>query len=199
MKKIRFLDTSFRDGFQSVIGARVVSKDFLDALDAAVEAGWKHLEVGGGARFQSPFFYCGEDAFEMMDTFRKHVGDAVELQTLARGVNVVGLSSQSSDIIDLHAKMFKKHGMTTIRNFDALNDIRNIKFSGECIHNAGLKHQTTITLMGLPPGMNTDAHSPKFYIGILKNILESGMHFDSLCFKDASGTCPPSVIDETVK
>ena len=42
MKKIRFLDTSFRDGFQSVIGARVVSKDFLDALDAAVEAGWKH-------------------------------------------------------------------------------------------------------------------------------------------------------------
>ena len=199
MKKIRFLDTSFRDGFQSVIGARVVSKDFLDALDAAVEAGWKHLEVGGGARFQSPFFYCGEDAFEMMDTFRKHVGDAVELQTLARGVNVVGLSSQSSDIIDLHAKMFKKHGMTTIRNFDALNDIRNIKFSGECIHNAGLKHQTTITLMGLPPGMNTDAHSPKFYIGILKNILESGMHFDSLCFKDASGTCPPSVIYETVK
>ena len=135
----------------------------------------------------------------MMDTFRKHVGDAVELQTLARGVNVVGLSSQSSDIIDLHAKMFKKHGMTTIRNFDALNDIRNIKFSGECIHNAGLKHQTTITLMGLPPGLNTDAHSPKFYIGILKNILESGMHFDSLCFKDASGTCPPSVIYETVK
>ena len=199
MKKIRFLDTSFRDGFQSVIGARVVSKDFIPAIEAAVEAGWKHLEVGGGARFQSPFFYCGEDAFEMMDTFRKVVGPEVELQTLARGVNVVGLSSQSSDIIDLHAKMFKKHGMTTIRNFDALNDIRNISYSGTCIHNAGLKHQTTITMMGLPPNMNTEAHSPKFYVGILKNILESGMPFDSLCFKDASGTCPPSVIYETVK
>ncbi len=199
MKKIRFLDTSFRDGFQSVIGARVVSKDFLPALEAAVEAGWKHLEVGGGARFQSPFFYCGEDAFEMMDTFRKVVGDDVELQTLARGVNVVGLSSQSSDIIDLHAKMFKKHGMTTIRNFDALNDIRNISYSGECIHKAGLKHQTTITMMGLPPNMQTEAHSPKFYLGILDKILESGMHFDSLCFKDASGTCPPAVIRETIK
>ncbi len=199
MKKIQFLDTSFRDGFQSVIGARVISKDFLDALAAAVEAGFTNLEVGGGARFQSPYFYCGEDAFEMMDKIREVVGPEVKLQTLSRGVNVVGLSSQSSDIIDLHAKMFKKHGMTTIRNFDALNDIRNIEYSGKCIVNAGLKHQTTITMMGLPPNMNTEAHTPKFYCQILEQILESGMPFDSLCFKDASGTCPPAIIKETIK
>ena len=198
-RKIRFMDTSFRDGFQSVIGARVITADFLPAVEAAVEAGFTHLEVGGGARFQSPFFYCGENAFDSMDTIRKTVGPDVNLQTLARGVNVVGLSSQSSDIIDLHAKMFKKHGMTTIRNFDALNDIRNISYSGTCIHNAGLKHQTTITMMGLPPNMDTEAHSPKFYCRILEDILASGMPFDSLCFKDASGTCPPSVIRETVK
>ncbi len=199
MKKIRFMDTSFRDGFQSVIGARVVTADFLPAIEAAVEAGFTHLEVGGGARFQSPFFYCGENAFDSMDTIRKTVGPDVNLQTLARGVNVVGLSSQSSDIIDLHAKMFKKHGMTTIRNFDALNDIRNIEFSGKCIHDAGLKHQTTITMMGLPPNMNTEAHTAKFYCRILTQILESGMPFDSLCFKDASGTTPPHIIRETIR
>lgn len=199
MKKVRFLDTSFRDGFQSVIGARVISKDFMPAIEAAVEAGFRHMEVGGGARFQSPFFYCGENAFDMMDAIRAAVGPEVELQTLARGVNVVGLSSQSSDIIDLHAKMFKKHGMTTIRNFDALNDIRNISYSGTCIKNAGLQHQTTITMMGLPPNMDTDAHTAKFYCGILEQILSSGMPFDSLCFKDASGTCPPSIIKATVK
>ena len=57
MKKIRFMDTSFRDGFQSVIGARVITADFIPALEAAVEAGIDHMEVGGGARFQSPYFY----------------------------------------------------------------------------------------------------------------------------------------------
>ena len=200
MKKIRFLDTSFRDGFQSVIGARVVSKDFLDALDAAVEAGWKHLEVGGGARFQSPFFYCGEDAFEMMDTFRKHVGDAVELQTLARGVNVVGLSSQSSDIIDLHAKMFKKHGMSSIRNFDALNDVNNLKWSGQCIHDAGLKHEVVVTMMGLPPGIdNQGTHTPEFYRDRLKMVMDAGIPFDRVCFKDASGTSTPTTVYNTMK
>lgn len=50
------MDTSFRDGFQSVYGARVFVDDFLPALQAAVNAGIRHFEVAGGARFQSPIF-----------------------------------------------------------------------------------------------------------------------------------------------
>ena len=122
-KKVEVMVTAFRDGFQSCVGARVFTNDFLPALEAAADAGFTHFEAGGGARYQVPYLYCGENAFDMMDRFRATVGPDANLQTLARGVNVVGLDSQSSDIIDLHAKMFKKHGMTTIRNFDALNDV----------------------------------------------------------------------------
>ena len=200
MKKIGFMDTSFRDGFQSCVGARVKTDDFLPALVAAVEAGINYIEIGGGARFQSLYFYCCEDAFDMMDRCRAAVGNDVEFQTLARGNNVVGLISQSSDIIDLHARMFKKHGITTIRNFDALNDVRNISYSGRCIHNAGLKHQITVTMMGLPPGLNEKyAHTPEFYTDRLKSFLDDGVPFDSLAFKDASGTSTPQVVYETVK
>ena len=39
MKKIKFMDCSFRDGFQSCLGARVKTEDFLPALEAAVKAG----------------------------------------------------------------------------------------------------------------------------------------------------------------
>lgn len=199
-KLIKVMDTSFRDGFQSVFGARVLTKDFMPAVAAAKEAGIRYFEFGGGARFQSLYFYCQEDAFDMMDTFRKTVGPDVELQTLARGVNVVGLDSQSSEVIDLHAKMFKKHGTTTIRNFDALNDINNLKYSGQCIVNAGLKHQATITMMELPPGCESGgAHTPDFYEKVLRQILDSGVHFDSLCFKDASGTSCPSKVEETIR
>ena len=200
MKKIKFMDCSFRDGFQSCLGARVKTEDFLPALDAAVKAGINHIEIGGGARFQSLYFYCQEDAFDMMDKCREVVGPDVNLQTLSRGVNVVGLSSQSSDIIDLHARMFKKHGITTIRNFDALNDVRNLIPSGNSIHKAGLKHQITVTMMGLAPGLTESyAHSPKFYADTLKNILDSGVPFDSLAFKDASGTSTPQTVYETIK
>jgi pyruvate carboxylase subunit B len=96
--------------------------------------------------------------------------------------------------------MFKKHSTTTIRNFDALNDINNIKYSGQCIVNAGLKHQATITMMELPPGCEgSEAHTPDFYMKVLRQILDSGLHFDSLCFKDASGTSCPSKVRETIR
>ena len=200
MKKIKFMDCSFRDGFQSCLGARVKTDDFLPALEAAVKAGINYIEIGGGARFQSLYFYCQEDAFEMMDRCREVVGPEVNLQTLARGVNVVGLSSQPSDIIELHAKLFKKHGITTIRNFDALNDVRNLTASGKYITQYGLKHQATVTMMGLAPNLHESyAHTPKFYIDRLKEILDSGLAFDSLAFKDASGTSTPQTVYETIK
>ncbi|HHX15316.1 MAG TPA: biotin attachment protein, partial [Fibrobacter sp.] len=53
MKKILFQDTSFRDGFQSIFGARAFTKDFIPAVEAACAAGIQHFEAGGGARFQA--------------------------------------------------------------------------------------------------------------------------------------------------
>ena len=197
-KQIKVMDTSFRDGFQSVYGARVFVEDFLPALKAAVDAGIRHFEVAGGARFQSPIFYCNENAFETMDKIRAAVGPEINLQSLARGVNVVGLDSQPRDIINLHAKLFKKHGVTTVRNFDALNDVNNLIYSGQCIKDNGLKHEVTITMMELPIGC-TGAHDVDFYEKVLRNILEAGIPFDSLAFKDASGTSNPRKVYETIK
>lgn len=198
MKKIDFMLTAFRDGFQSVYGARVFSKDYLPVVQACAEAGITHFESGGGAMFQSPFFYSNENSFEVMDAFRKAVGPKANLQTLARGINVVGLDSGSSEVIDLHAKLFKKHGVTTIRNFDALNDVNNLIYSGQCIRNAGLKHEITVTMMELPPGCE-GAHTPEFYMSVLKQILDADIPFDSVCFKDASGTSRPTKVYETIK
>jgi pyruvate carboxylase subunit B len=198
MKKIRFMDTSLRDGFQSVFGARALTDDFIPAVEAGVQAGIEHMEAGGGARFQALFMYCGESAFDMMDRFRAAAGPDTHLQTLARGINVVALSAQPKDMIDLHAKMFKKHGMTHIRNFDALNDIRNLVYSGQCITNAGLHHQVVISMMELPPGCS-GAHDAQFYIKTLREILDSGLPFDSICFKDASGTSNPKKFYDTIK
>lgn len=196
-KEIKFMITAFRDGFQSVYGARVLSKDFMPAVEAFVNAGVKYFESGGGATFQSAFFYNNENAFDVMDSFRKTVGPNVDLQTLARGVNVVGLESQPREMIKLHADLFKKHGVTTIRNFDALNDVNNLIYSGKCIKEAGLKHQVCVTMMALPPGCK-GAHDAEFYSKVLKQIMDN-VEYDSVCFKDASGTTTPQVVYDTVK
>ena len=197
-KYIDVMDTTFRDGFQSVFGGRVLMDDFLPAVAAAREAGISHFELGGGARFQSLYFYLNEDAFEMMDKFRAIAGPDANLQTLARGVNTVMLDTGNRELIDLHAKMFKKHGTTTIRNFDALNDVENLKYSGERIVHHGLKHEIVVTMMDLPPGC-VGAHDVAFYEKTLREILNSGIPYHSICFKDASGTSSPQKVYETLK
>jgi pyruvate carboxylase subunit B len=197
-KFIDIMDTTFRDGFQSVFGGRVLMDDFFPAVEAAKEAGITHFEFGGGARFQSLYFYLNEDAFTMMDRFREIVGPDANLQTLARGVNTVMLDTGSRELVDLHAKLFKKHGTTTIRNFDALNDVENLKYSGERIAHHGLKHEVVVTMMDLPPGC-VGAHDVTFYEKTLREILDSGIPYDSICFKDASGTSSPKKVYETIK
>ena len=196
-KYIDVMDTTFRDGFQSVFGGRVLMDDFFPAVEAAKNAGINHFEFGGGARFQSLFFYLQENAFDMMDKFREIVGPEANLQTLSRGINTVMLDTGSRELIDLHAKLFKKHGTTTIRNFDALNDVNNLAYSAECIQRHGLQHEAVITMMDLPPGCK-GAHDVGFYEKTLRNMLDAGISFDSLCFKDASGTANPNKVYETI-
>ena len=197
-KYIDIMDTTFRDGFQSVFGARVAMDDFLPAVSAAREAGIYHFEFGGGARFQSLFFYLNENAFDMMDKFREAAGKDAVLQTLSRGVNTVTLDTGSREIVDLHAKMFAKHNTDVIRNFDALNDVKNLEFSAQSIKKHGAKHEVVVTMMDLPAGLE-GAHDAAFYERILREILDAGIPYDSVCFKDASGTSSPQKVYETIK
>jgi pyruvate carboxylase subunit B len=71
-------------------------------------------------------------------------------------------------------------------------------YSGQCIVDAGLKHEMTITMMALPPGCS-GAHDPEFYKKVLQSILDAKIPFHSLCFKDASGTSTPTTVYETIK
>lgn len=56
-KTIRVMFTPFRDGLQSSFGGKVRLDDFLPAMQASVDAGIRHFEFGGGARYQAPLFY----------------------------------------------------------------------------------------------------------------------------------------------
>ena len=81
-KKIRVMFTPFRDGLQSSFGGKVRLHDFLDAMKASVDIGVRHFEFGGGARYQAPYFYLGEDPFEDMKTIREAVGSMAKCRNI---------------------------------------------------------------------------------------------------------------------
>ena len=195
-KKIRVMFTPFRDGLQSSFGGKVRLNDFLPAVKTAAEAGIRHFEFGGGARYQAPYFYLGEDPFEDMKQIRETVGPDVDLQILTRSVSGVTLTTQSMEGLTLQAKLMKEYGTTWDRNFDYMNDVENLIKTGQPIIDAGMHHQVCIAMMGLPFHSDT-VHTAEFYTDIGRRLLESGIHIDSICLKDASGTTDPRTIYDT--
>jgi pyruvate carboxylase subunit B len=197
-KRIRVMFTPFRDGLQSTFGGKVRLEDFLPAMEASARIGIRHFEFGGGALFQAPLFYLGRNPFENMRRMRQAVGPDADLQILTRSVSGVTLTTQSLDTLALQARLMAGAGTTWDRNFDYMNDVRNLVTTGQPIVDAGMHHQVVIALMGLP--FESDrVHTPAFYIDIGRRILDSGMHIDSICLKDASGTTDPVTIYETAR
>ncbi len=198
-KKIRVMFTPFRDGLQSSFGGKTRLKDILPAMEfAAREAGIRHFEFGGGARYQAPYFYVGEDPFECQDAMRAAVGPDADLQILTRSVSGVTLTTQRLKALDLQGKLMAKHGTTWDRNFDYMNDVDNLEKTGKPILDAGMHHQVCVSLMGLPFADDT-VHTAEFYINIIQQLLNRGVHMDSVCMKDASGTTDPSTCYHTAK
>lgn len=197
-KTIRVMFTPFRDGLQSSFGGKVRLNDFLPAMKEAARLGIRHFEFGGGARYQAPYFYLGEDPFEDMKAIREAVGPDIDLQILTRSVSGVTLTTQSIEGLKLQAKLMKEYGTTWDRNFDYMNDVDNLIKTGRPIVEAGMHHQVCIALMGLP-FKSDKVHTPEFYVNIGKRLLDADIQIDSLCLKDASGTTDPNTIYQTAK
>ncbi len=197
-KQIHVMFTPFRDGLQSLFGGKARLNDILPALEASAAAGIRHFEFGGGARFQAPYFYCGENPFECMSTIREKVGPEVDLQILTRSVSGVTLTTQGIKALGFQARLMKKHGTSIDRNFDFMNDVDNLARTGQPIVDAGMHHQVCVALMGLP-FESREVHTAEFYIDVIRRFMKTGVHFDSVCMKDASGTTDPTTCYETAK
>ena len=195
-RRVRVMFTPFRDGLQSTFGGKVRLEDFLPAMEASAALGIRHFEFGGGALFQAPLFYLGRNPFENMRRMRQAVGPDADLQILTRSVSGVTLTTQSPEALALQGRLMAAAGTTWDRNFDYMNDVRNLVRTGKPIVDAGMHHQAVIALMGLP--FHSDrVHTPEFYIEIGRKILASDIRVNSICLKDASGTTDPATIYHT--
>ena len=188
--------TPFRDGLQSSFGGKTRLNDIMPALEATAKAEIRHIEFGGGARFQAPMFYLGENPFETMEKMRAAVGPDTDLQILTRSVSGVTLTTQTIEALQLQGRLMQGAGTTWDRNFDYMNDVRNMFNTGRPIVEAGMHHQACVSLMGLP-FESDQVHTAKFYIDIGRQLLEGDVQIDSICLKDASGTTDPKTIYDT--
>lgn len=181
-KKILFTETVLRDGQQSQIATRMPIEDMLPILETMDQAGFRALEMWGGATFDSCLRFLNEDPWERLRTIRAAVKNT-KLQMLLRGQNLLGYRNYADDVVREVVKKSIENGIDVVRVFDALNDARNLKTSIEACKEAGGECQCAISYTTSP------VHTVPYFVQLAKDM--AGFGADSICIKDMAGNLTP--------
>jgi len=189
-KKPYIVDTTLRDGQQSLIATRLKLEDFEDHLEEFDKAGFYSMEVWGGATYDSCIRYLNEDPWERLRIIRNKLKNT-KIQMLLRGQNLVGYRNYADDVVELFVNKVADYGMDIIRVFDALNDIRNLEKSIEVAKKRNIHVQGSISYTVSP------VHNVEYYLEYTRELVERDV--DSVVIKDMAGLLKPKDAYNLVK
>jgi oxaloacetate decarboxylase alpha subunit len=181
-KRAGIMDTTLRDGHQSLWATRMRTSDMLPVLPLFDKVGFASMEVWGGATFDTCLRFLDEDPWERLRTLRREMPNT-KLQMLLRGQNILGYKHYPDDVVVAFVNAAVKNGIDIIRIFDALNDVRNMEASIKAAKAAKAHVQGTVVYTISP------VHTLDSFVDTARQLVNLGI--DSLCIKDMAGLLSP--------
>jgi pyruvate carboxylase subunit B len=191
---IKFTDTTFRDGHQSLLATRMRSEDIIPFMERMDNMGYFAIEVWGGATFDTTHRFLGDDPWDRIRTI-KGILKKTPTMMLLRGQNLVGYRNYADDLTYRFVRYTAEAGVDIFRVFDALNDMRNWEVAVKALMDAKkeglMAHFQAAACYSLTqrrlggPIFNLD-----YYINFAKKCEDMGA--DSVVLKDMAGMCSPN-------
>lgn len=188
-KPIKIMDTTLRDGQQSLIATRMKLEEFLPILEKMDKVGFHAMEVWGGATFDSCLRFLKEDPWERLRIIRKAAPNT-KLQMLFRGQNILGYKQYPDDLVEAFVEKTLSNGIDIMRVFDALNDVRNLQTSVKAIQKYKGESQLCISYT------LSEVHTLEYFVKLAKELENMGA--DSICIKDMAGLLLPQAAYDLV-
>lgn len=179
---VKIMETVLRDGHQSLAATRMRIDDMIPMLEALDDIGYHAIEAWGGATFDSCLRFLNEDPWERLRQLKKHL-KKTPIQMLLRGQNVLGYSHYADDVVKEFVDRAVANGVSNIRIFDALNDVRNLESAMRAAKAAGAHVQGALVYTISP------YHKPADFLKVAKDLVDLGA--DSICIKDMAGLLAP--------
>jgi pyruvate carboxylase subunit B len=190
---IKFTDTTFRDGHQSLLATRMRSEDIIPFMERMDQMGYFAIEVWGGATFDTTHRFLGDDPWDRIRTI-KGILKKTPTMMLLRGQNLVGYRNYADDLTYRFVRYTAEAGVDIFRVFDALNDMRNWEVAVKALMDAkkeGLMahFQAAVCYSLTQRRMGGPIFNLEYYINFAKKCEEMGA--DSVVLKDMAGMCSP--------
>lgn len=190
MSRLQIMDTTIRDGQQSLWATRMSIGDMLPILPKMDRVGYWAIEAWGGATFDSCMRFLDENPWDRLRSINAATPNT-PLSMLTRGQNLVGYKHYSREIVNRFIKASKRNGVHVFRVFDALNDIRNVVDTAEAVNECGGHFEGAISYTISP------VHTLDSYLEYAQQLKELGA--DSICVKDMAGLMTPYRAERIVK
>ena len=182
---IQFTDVTLRDGQQSLSATRMTTTQALRVLPYLCDAGFRRMELWGGATLDSCIRFLDEDPWERLEAFANVVDGSAQIQALLRGQNLFGYQPYPDDLVVAFTRQAIQSGVGVMRIFDALNDFRNIQTALLATKAFGAKAEVALSYTVSP------VHTSEYFVNFAALAEEEGA--DQIAIKDMSGILHPTV------
>ncbi|MBE0415023.1 MAG: pyruvate carboxylase subunit B [Dehalococcoidia bacterium] len=193
---VKVCDTTFRDGHQSALATRMRTEDMEWMAEEMNKCGFYSMEVWGGATFDVPHRFLGEDPWDRPRKLKRLMPDT-PLQMLLRGQNLVAYRNHHDDLVDCFVENAAEVGIDIFRVFDAVNDERNHERAAKAIKRVGKHYQGAICYSLTQPRMGGPVYNLDYYVK--KALILRDLGADSICIKDQAGLISPYDAYELIK
>ena len=193
---LKIMDTTFRDGHQSLLATRMRTEDMEPIAAEMDKAGFYAMEVWGGATFDVPTRFLNEDPWEKPRILKRLMPNT-PLSMLLRGQNLVGYRHYADDVVSPFVYKAAEVGIDIFRVFDAVNDLRNFEASFKAIKECGKHIQGTVCYSLTERKLGGPIYNIDYYVN--KALIIQDMGADSICIKDMAGLAAPYDIYDLVK
>lgn len=190
MPQLHLMDTTIRDGQQSLWATRMPVGDMLPILPAMDQVGYWAIEAWGGATFDTCLRFLDENPWERLRSIKANAPNT-PLAMLSRGQNLVGYKHYSREIVHRFITAAKQNGVEVFRVFDALNDIRNVVDNAEAIAECGGHFEGAISYTVSP------VHTLDSYLEYGQALKDLGAK--TIAIKDMAGLLTPYRAERIVK
>lgn len=189
-KPVQITETVLRDGPQSIVATRLRIGDIIPVLERMDEVGYHAVEAWGGATFDACLRFLDEDPWERLRVLRRYL-KKTPIQMLLRGQNLLGYNHYADDVVTEFVKRSADNGVSIIRVFDALNDVRNLETSFKAVEGTGAHVQGALVYTTSP------YHQSEDFLRVAQEMVQLGAH--SIAIKDMAGLLSPYAAEKLVR
>ena len=182
MAKVKFVDTTLRDGHQCLWATRMSTAMMRPIMEPMDRIGFEAIEIMGAVHFDACVRYLKDDPWERIRLFREQVRGP--LQVITRSRCALGFELQPLDLHRLWVERLLACGVDRLVAFDGLHDLDNL--ADGLLHAKSLGAYTIGWLIFSESPIHTDA----LYASKAREFIERA-GVDTVMIEDTSGILTP--------